>query len=419
MTIDGKPRSAAMVLVFLWAGVLAFAADGFLPHNGARLFPIGFYELPGDDAGLADMASAGVNLVRCGTRADLDRAQAANLMGWMPLPLDGGATDELKAQIQSVLDHPALAVWEGPDEMTWNYTAYSGLHKSGVYDKKGEWWEQTPKVIAYSETKAAEIIPKFKAAVEMIRAMDTQARPIWMNEAQSTDVRLVRQYLSVVDITGCDTYPVSKEKRAVASIGGTVDRWRMTGNEMPVWMVLQAFSWHELGESYADRGVAYPSFAESRFMAYASVLHGAKGVLYWGSSYMKNQPFRTSLYALTSELASLQPFLVAPSEPSASVRLVETPEEREGKGISFAVRRAGDDWLIALLNEDDKRHMGVEVSGLEGLEGRELFLLYGDEPAPIVNGTLVVRMQPHEVKLFATSRSFESARRDGRDYAGE
>lgn len=34
-------------------------------------------------------------------------------------------------------------------------------------------------------------------------------------------------------------------------------------------------------------------------------------------------------------------------------------------------------------------------------------------------GELVVRMQPLEVKVFATSRVFETGQRAGRDYAGE
>ncbi len=419
-----RSRSAISLAlaVALWmsgAGVIAVAGDGLLLQSGGKQFPIGFYELPEADTELAAMASAGVNLVRCDSRAGLDRAQAVGLKAWMPLPLDQGATDGLKSRVESVLDHPALAVWEGPDEMVWNYSAFSGLYKSGVYDKPREWWEQTPKTIAYSEAKAAEIIPKFKAAAAMIRSLDKQARPIWMNEAQSSDVRLVRQYLPFVDITGCDAYPVSKEKRNAVSIGGIVDRWRMTGNDMPVWMVLQAFSWHELGEGYVDRGVAYPSFAESRFMAYASILHGAKGVLYWGSDHTTSQPLRKSIYALTAELAALQPFLVAPNEAGAAVRLVETPEERAGNGVSVAVRRAGEDWLVMLLNEDDKKHMGVEISGLGALDNRALVLLYGDEPAPVVNGVLVARIQPYEVKLYATSRAFETPMREGRDYTGE
>lgn len=407
----------AMTLSPLWA----FAqTEGLLSHNENTLYPIGFYELPKEDAALAKMAMAGVNLVCCHNKADLNRAQAAGLLGWMPLPLQKGGGDDLKAAVESVKDHPALAVWEGPDEIVWNFTAYSGLYKSmGVYESRDEWWRQTPKAIAYSEAQAAQIIPKMQEAAAMLRALDPRARPVWINEAQKSDVRLVREYLEFVDITGCDIYPVSGTKRNVATIGGTVGRWNLVGKGKPVWMVLQAFSWHELGADYAEKGRAYPSFAESRFMAYDAIVHGARGILYWGSQYLTSDAFRQSLYAFTAELGALQPFLVATADPDVRTRLIELPEEAAGNGVAVNVRHANGDSLMVLVNEDDRAHMGVELSGISGLEGKELVSLYGEERARVKGGELVLRMQPLEVKVFATSRAFETDQRIGREYAGE
>jgi len=398
----------------------AAQSDGYVVKDGQTHFPIGFYELPEDDAGLAAMAEAGVNLVRCGNAADLDRAHALGMMGWMPLALQNGLTDDLKAKVDSVKDHPALAVWEGPDEVVWNFTSYSGLYRDmGVYDSPDEWKQQTPKAIAYSEEQAATIIPNMREAVEWIRSVDPQGRQVWFNEALETDVRFAREVLRFADITGCDIYPVKRGDRNVARMAGATERWKMAGQGKPVWMVVQAFSWHELGGRYEDRGVAYPSFDESRFMAYDVIAHGAKGILYWGSHYLKSESFRQSLYAVTAELAALQPFLIAPEVQTTAARLVELPEQSTGLGVAMTARRAGDDWLIILVNEDDERHMGVEVSGLSAIEGRELALLYRDENQRVVEGQIVVRMQPREVKVYATSRSWEVAYRDGRDYAGE
>ncbi len=411
---------ALLFLPVLFVNQSIAAGAGFIQRDGATLFPIGFYELPDDDAGLAAMANAGVNLVRCGDKTDLDRAQALGVLGWMPLPLQNGLTDDLRAKVDSVKDHPALAIWEGPDEVVWNFTAYSGLHRDmGVYEHPDEWWMQTPKAIAYSDEKAAEIIPNMRAAVEWIRSVDPQHRQVWFNEAQRSDARFVRQYLKFAEITGCDIYPVSAKERDLPHMGEGVERWKMVGDGMPVWMVLQAFSWDELGERYESRGTAYPSFAESRFMAYDVIAHGAKGILYWGSHYLKSDEFRQSLYALTAELAALQPFLVAPEVPDTAVRLVEFPEQSQGRGVAYTVRRSGDDWLVILVNDDSERHMGVEVSGLDGLEGREVSLLYGQETLTVSDGEIVVRMQPYETKVYSNSKSLEVAERDGRDYPGK
>lgn len=393
--------------------------EGFVQRSGQLLFPLGFYELPEDEAALAAMAESGVNLLRCGNAADLDRVHALGMLGWMPLSLQSGPTDDLKTQVDSVKDHPALAIWEGPDEIVWNFTAYSGLHRDmGVYDSPDEWKLQTPKAIAYSEEQAATIIPNMRAAVEWIRSVDPQGRQVWFNEALETDVRFAREVLRFADITGCDIYPVKLGDRDVAKMGGATERWKMVGQGKPVWMVMQAFSWHELGGRYADRGVAYPSFDESRFMAYDVIAHGAKGILYWGSQYLTSDEFRRSLYAVIAELAALQPFLVAPDELNATLRLVELPEESQGLGVAHTVRRAGDGWLVILVNEDDTRHMGVEVSGLDAIEGKELALLYGTETQQVFGGQIVVRLQPREVKVYSTSRSWEIADRDSRDYPG-
>ncbi len=426
MNCTRKPNVRMAVHALTIVTAIAFSAEtgmaaeiGYLQKDGQTLFPIGFYELPEDDAALAAMADAGVNLLRCGNAAELDRVHALGMLGWMPLSLQQGPSDGIQERVNGVKDHPALAVWEGPDEVVWNFTAYSGLHRDmGIYEFSDEWWMQTPKAISYSEEQAAEIIPNMRAAVEWIRSVDPNNRPVWFNEAQRSDVRFVRQCLEFADITGCDIYPISTNERNLPRMGSGVDRWELVGKGMPVWMVMQAFSWHELGGRHESRGVAYPSFAESRFMAYEVIAHGAKGILYWGSDYLTNDIFRQSLYALTAELAALQPFLVAPEEDT-KLRLIEFAEDMQGLGVAHTVRRAGDDWLIVLVSDDDQRHMGVEVSGLDAIDGRELALLYGEETIQVSHGEIVVRMQPYEVKVYSTSRAWEIADREGRDYAGE
>jgi hypothetical protein len=82
----------------------------------------------------------------------------------------------------------------------------------------------------------------------------------------------------------------------------------------------------------------------------------------------------------------------------------------------MTLRQAGDEWLLVLVNEDDTRHLGVEVTGLAALNGRELHLLYGDESSSVERGEFLTRMQALETKVFATSRKWECPRRAGRDF---
>ena len=390
---------------------------GFLTKDGHSLFPIGFYELPKADAELKAMAESGVNLVRCHNRVDLDRAAAVGMMGWVPLSVQLGATEQLRKQVESVKDHPALAVWEGPDEIVWNFTAYSGLYrKLGIYKSPDEWKRQTPLAVKYSEDQARKIMPKIREGIQLVRSLDGQNLQFWINEAFESDVKFVRQYIDYIDITGCDLYPVKKRDRRIARVADATERWKQVGRGKPVWMVLQAFAWSELGDYYGEKTVAYPTFAESRFMAYDVIAHGAKGVLYWGSHYLKSSAFRESLYALTSELAALQPFLVTPEEKGVRVTVIEADDMKRQRGVRVTARRSGSQWLVILVNEDDRRHMGVEVAGLEQLNGQPLELLYGIENTKVERGEFITRMMPFQVKVFATSRKWETARRAGRDY---
>jgi len=391
---------------------------GWIKKDGKDLFPIGCYELPKEDAKLQAMADAGFNLVRCNNREDLDRAQEAGMMGWIPLSLQNGPTGDLRKLVESVKDHPALAVWEGPDEVVWNFTAFSGLYKTmGVHKVSGEWWLQTENAVKYAEEQARTIIPNIRESIEVIRTLDGKDHPVWINEALKSDVRYVRQYVDWVDITGCDIYPVKKDGRNVVSVGAATERWNRTGRGKPVWMVLQAFSWHELGDDYSARGIAYPTFDESRFMAYDVVSHGAGGILYWGSHYLNSEPFRQSLYALTNELAMLQPFLTAPEVEGVRVNLIDDEGNEAVRGVRISARRAGDDWIIVLVNEDDCRHMGVEVTGLNELNGKTLHLLYGAEELVVDQNELIARLLPRQVKVYATGRQWETDRPVGRDFA--
>lgn len=296
----------------------------FVRQGREFLFPIGSYDIPADDADLLELANSGINIVRCGDRASLDRAEKFGLQGWLPLPVHQGATPELRKQIQAVVDHPALAVWEGPDEIVWNFTAYSGLLKSAGI-KKEDWYEQRSNAIEYSESQALEILPKMREGIALVKSIDPQNRPFWMNEAADSDLRYVRGYANFVDAIGCDYYPVRGSDFDLRSISKMVDRWHAVGRGKPVWMVLQAFSWHKLNP---ERGLRYPHFNESRYMAYATIAHGGQGVFYWGSFSIDDPEFQKSIYAVATELAMLQPFLTAQPLPDVGMK------HRDDKGAN-------------------------------------------------------------------------------------
>ena len=151
-------------------------------------------------------------------------------------------------------------------------------------------------------------------------------------------------------------------------------------------------------------------------MAYSAIAHGAQAILYWGSTEIQDPVFRQSIYAVTSELASLQPFLTQQSLPNVRAVVVRDLFEPPGEGVRIDVRRNGDELLVILVNEDNHRHMGIDIQGLESFEGRKLSELYGADEVTIENGGFTLRMRPLECRLYCSSRNVESQRRTGRDY---
>lgn len=399
----------------------ADAFEGYLTRDGKPVFPVGSYLLPEDDAQLQRMVDSGFNLFRCKGKEDLDRLQKAGALGVLSLGLDGGPTDALKAQANAVKDHPALAVWEGPDEIVWTFTAYSALSKTlGIHKTRDAWKNQSPEAVAYAREKAATIMPNIRASIDWIREADPAHRPVWINEAADSDVGYVREYLPSIDITGCDLYPVKKADRRLYRMGDTVDRWKAVGLGKPVWMVHQGFSWHQLGDYYGHTESAHPSFAESRYMAYDVLAHGARGILFWGMEFTENQPFKDSILALAQELTAVQPFLVAPEMDGVSGKLIDYIDPGEtNRGVAVLARKVSDDLLLALVNEDDYPHLGVEITGLPEWEGKTLHALDGAYSQTVKEGGFIDRLPPLGLKVYCTNPEIRPPDSPGREYASD
>jgi hypothetical protein len=404
-----------LILAVAFGATFATAEPVWLPGENGPLFPLGFYEHPDTSEGLDAMAAAGVNVLRCNNTDQLDDAADHGMKAWVPLPFQSGP-DAIVDKVEAVKDHPALAVWEGPDEIVWMFTAYSGLEeKVGV--SREDWNTQQPNAVAYAREQAATIMPNINASIELIRERDTRNLPVWINEARSSDAAYVRMYQDAVDVIGADDYPVRPNGTDLHRVARATDYWTALSRDEAVWMVLQAFSWDEI-----DRGdaPAWPTFDQARYMAWTCITHGATGLLWWGSDYLTNDNFRTAQYAVVRELAKLNDFLVAPEASDIRVRTIEPPDHDIVHGVRHIARKVGDEWLIVLVNDDDFAHMGTEVSGLDRETGKKFHVLYTDETLTVDNhGSFITRLQPYQVKVLATSRAHQSPNAAGRDYDGK
>ena len=108
------------------AGMTTLDPDGGLRLDGERWFPLGIYEVPKDASDFKTFSDAGFDLVRGTADASfLDLALHHDIQVWIPLGGFSEVPDEaaklkMMAHINPVQNHPALAIWEHPDEALWN-----------------------------------------------------------------------------------------------------------------------------------------------------------------------------------------------------------------------------------------------------------------------------------------------------------
>ncbi|MBI4558830.1 MAG: hypothetical protein HY706_14705 [Candidatus Hydrogenedentes bacterium] len=322
----------------------AYDDDGTITVNGKRTFILGSYHYGKKDpeAALRELAEAGFNLVNSGADATaMDQAQAAGLMVWTgvgTLDLANRETSaaKLRANVEAVKNHPALAFLETVDEPAWT-------------------WEK-----AEPRTPAQALIE----AYPLIKQADAK-HLLYTNHAPTNLEKTLMAYNPGTDIVACDIYPVNPggikymyalfpdghqgdlNNEHISQVGEyTAKMRRVAGPNRPVFMVLQAFAWEALlpAQEQRQEKILFPSYAQTRFMAYQAIINGANGILYWGSDYLP-QPSQawTDLKRVVRELADL-------AEPLAA-HTVQIPVDVDYHEMGHSV----DDGLQVLAKEHDTK----------------------------------------------------------------
>jgi hypothetical protein len=388
------------------AAEVAIAPDRMLEIDGERTFVVGLYENPKDDAVLADVARAGFNLVRSSDdAAALDRLSKHGLYAWIntggriDLGKGGtGSTSGLEAMVASCGSHPALLVWEVPDEALWCcwLDAY-GSHKplKETFDLFFE----------LAETKGAGLIHGYNA----IKRLDPK-HPVWINHAAGNSIKDLAFFGRAADIVGCDIYPVMPyptrffdiSRSGLSWVGVCTTRMQQSAPEKPVWMVLQGFGWSEVEVVFKNRGYSgqRPNFHETRFMAYDSIVRGARGILYWGTYKVeKDSELWGDLLKIARELADRQELIAA---PDASI----TPQIETfsvfGKapiGVKALGKEVGGETWWIVVNEYPFP-MAYTLAGLDKLDGTVYREVDTAKEAAVTQGVLKFNIGAYDVHIL-------------------
>jgi len=167
----------------------------------------------------------------------------------------------------------------------------------------------------------------------------------------------VRRFTRVSDITGIDIYPVpgghaghnNLPDKSLACVGKYTDLVAQTGwGEVPVWMILQGFSWDE----YNNRKVTsqpLPTYHEQRFMVWNAITHGARGIFYYQPGRLSKvwyEQFGKDMSNINRELAEVTK-IIANGKP---VAVKGAPE-----GVVFNAFNDGKNTLFVAVNESKNK----------------------------------------------------------------
>ncbi|HOT49337.1 MAG TPA: hypothetical protein P5318_06040 [Candidatus Hydrogenedentes bacterium] len=377
---------------------VAFDDDGMITINGKRTLIVGSYYAAKSDRPFDEMAEAGFNLIHVAADPDaLDTAHAAGLMAWATVgAIDPDKRDEssqaIAAAVDRIKEHPALALIETVDEPAWTFM------------------------------KADQRVPwqVLEETYRIIKARDAR-HLVYTNQAPTNLVKTLRQYNAGTDVVACDIYPVNPGSKPgfalfpdghqgdlnnehISQVGEYVDKMRqVTGPNRPLLMVLQAFAWEALEDEPGikerrEEKIQYPSYAQSRFMAFQSLIKSANGIVYWGSHSMP-QPSQawTDIKRVAREIADLAGPL---STRTASLRPGIDYHEM-GHSVDDGVQtlaKEHEGLLYLFTCNADKNFCKATLSGLDGWTS--CTVLNEDRTLPVENGAITDTWRRFDVHVY-------------------
>jgi hypothetical protein len=261
--------------------VVTVNSDNVLVLNGRKVFVLGFSPGPptngktptGDDA-LQEMRDAGALLFRMNQtgnwssqvitqqQAALDWAAQHDMYCWVNLrelsefpSTDTNTPASLRNIVDTFRNHPALGLWKNFDEAWWSGVSWSNLLNGYL----------------------------------VIRQEDTN-HPVVQTHAPRGTVADLQPYNVAADVLAVDIYPVATPPPSNPPLTNTnisvVGDWtgvigQVANGQKQYWTIEQiAFS----GTTPPSHTLIFPTFTQSRYMAYQAILNGARGLMFFGGN---------------------------------------------------------------------------------------------------------------------------------------
>ncbi len=374
----------------------SYSADGMMNIHGKRTFLLGLYQKPNQPNSLESLVKTGFNLINLPADIGiLDSAKATGMNAWVTLgTIDPAKREEswkkIKQSVVLLKNHPSILAYELADEpaYTWNSDQLRIL----------------PSIMRETRDSVKKADPKHL---------------IYLNHASVNLVETMKQYNPSNDITACDIYPVipagikimyalnSDGKQGdlpnttLSQVGDYVDKMRQVcGPNRPLLMVLQGFAWEMLRPA-AEREnskIHYPTYEELWFMSWDAILHGANGLIWWGTAFTPPEhAFHKDLAKVVNNLSSLSNLLSAPAKAYPIQFRYHEMGHSISKGIEVMVKLDGKNIWIFTVNTE-RYPVKADIIVPSGTTKAEV--LFENRMVHFTNNCLSEKYEPYEVHLY-------------------
>ncbi|MDX9971422.1 MAG: hypothetical protein RBU21_00385 [FCB group bacterium] len=356
--------------------------------DGEPFFPLGWYGSAKEEH-LAEIADSAFNtLLAYGT----NHVSKDKMLGFLDIMQAKGM--KLVYCMNDV--YPTATYFEGKD---WEgVTGNDNIAAAAVAAYKDH-----PAVLAWylNDELPRKLVPDLTEYYERIKAADPN-HPCFIVLCNRSELPY---FPDTTDILGVDPYPIPQDPITRVSAFADAAREAVHGAK-PVWLVPQAFAWYQYKSKNKDRGHIptpdelktgrAPNYPESRCMTYLSLVHGAKGLLFYCYYDLRVLPQYNEMWdwmkGIGAEVKTLSPVLLSP-EDLGTVKF--TPESAPIH--TLLKRHDGKLYLIAVNSGNEAAKVTFE---LKRRLPKQVDVMFEDRKADAAGRRFSDEFQPLEVHVY-------------------
>lgn len=390
---------------------VTFRDDHAILVDNKPFFPIGLYycyEEFDDQTGkqLKELHDYGFNTLgyyRWGTpnwKAELKRANDLGFKVWIRgvnglASPNAGIDKAIQDQVRQLRNNPALLFWEFEDEPILN------------------------KVVVEEARKGYQLVKR-----------EDPYHPILVVEWPGAVDRW-HLWKGLGDIHGTDLYPIPRELKYgqlpnhdITQMRDYIEAMKKARGDVPILMVLQAWAWKPL--VHGEKG--YPTPHESRFMAYQAVIHGAKGIHYYGQYHCTKPNSASALYSEAKDPAAQKAefdkclklnrefwnqqrgffkelneaskiFVLRNAQPMEKISLIAQTPKGE-RGIEILTKQGEKSWYLLAVN-GDKEERKATFRLPPGVKAAEIQVLFEGRKLPVKEGVFEDEFKAYDTHVYS------------------